>query len=157
MQKLYSRLIPTSHKQRRFNLSIDSSILLDTALLNPDKPSLISVDRTEKCGDVFVYRRMIENFWGIELNYFPAINISDPITDRHRFMGIMGDKQCRCSTGTQDGEEVISDRRFENRIDVGERLIEQNDRGLYRQYPCQCHPLLLSAAEGIGIFCPIPF
>ena len=60
---------------------------------------------------------------------------------------VMGNKQGRGLGLFENGPHLLGQAFAQVHIEVGKRLIEQQQLGLGRQRPRQCHALLLAAAE----------
>ena len=60
---------------------------------------------------------------------------------------VVGDKQGRGLGLFEDGAHLLGQAFAQVHIEVGKRLIEQQQLGLGRQGPRQCHALLLAATE----------
>ena len=60
---------------------------------------------------------------------------------------VVGDEQCRGIGGFEDVAHLVGEALAQFDIEVGERLVEQQELGAGRQGTCQGHALLLAARE----------
>jgi hypothetical protein len=81
----------------------------------------------------------------------PSVQHRDPVAEPHRLDLIVGDVDRRHADVLLEPLQLVTRARSQLGVEVGQRLVEQEHRGLVHQRPGQGHPLALAAGELAGL------
>ena len=81
----------------------------------------------------------------------PGVHHADPVGDGERLLLVVGDEQGRRTDVELDPADLVAQLHADLRVQRGQRLVEQQHRGLHRQGPGQRDALLLAAGELVGV------
>jgi len=75
----------------------------------------------------------------------PVLHHGDAVTDGQGLGRVMGDQNSRCAAATEHGREFTAQAQAHLHVQIGERLVQQNDSGCGSDGGGQRLPLTLDA------------
>ena len=94
-----------------------------------------------------VGRLAIELRWRRDLQQPAAVHHRDAVGQRHRFGLVVRDVDHRRAGARVEAGELVFHRRAQMHVEVGQRLVEQHQRGLGDQAARERHALALTAGQ----------
>ncbi|MBI4190680.1 MAG: hypothetical protein HY525_09100 [Betaproteobacteria bacterium] len=110
--------------------------------------------RPHKRRDSAGARTPIQLAWGTDLDDLAVVEHGNAVTDRHGFDLIVGDVHCREAKLPLKRDQLVAQLLAHARVDVRQRLVEQDDAAAADNRPRQRHALLLAAAQ-LGRMAPL--
>ena len=92
-------------------------------------------------------RPVVQRVGFVPLLQAALVHHADPVADGKRFQLVVGHKQGGGPGGLENAAHFMGQALAQIHIQVGKGLVEQQQPGLGRQRPGQCHTLLLPARE----------
>ncbi|EAR50929.1 hypothetical protein OG2516_13691 [Oceanicola granulosus HTCC2516] len=106
--------------------------------------------RADEAGDEAVRRAVVEVHRAADLLDQAAVHHHDPVGERHRLHLVVGDVDRRGAEPLVQPGDLEAHLHPQRRVEVGERLVEQERLRLAHQRPPHRHPLALPARERLG-------
>ncbi len=98
-------------------------------------------------GDERVGRAVVDLFGRSAWTIPPALMIDDPIRHHHGLLAIVGDVDRGDPDLLLDRPDLVAHGRPDPGVEIGERLVEQQNARVDRERAAECHPLALSARQ----------
>ncbi len=113
-------------------------------------PSRVEVDRADELGDEAIRRSVVELARRAHLLDHALVEHGQPIGDRHRLLLVVRDEDRGEPEPALQPFQLEAGRRAQLRVEVRQRLVEQQNARLDRERARDRDPLLLSARQLAG-------
>ena len=113
----------------------------------PGDIDLDDIVRTHEGGDEGRGRPVVDLLRRADLDDVASRHDGDPVRHHHGLLAIVGDMDRSNADLLLDRLDLMAHGRPDARIEVGERLIEQQNARIDRERPAERHPLALTAGE----------
>ncbi len=110
-----------------------------------------TLDKSNETGDELGLGQCVQLLGRADLFHPPVSHDGDAVANGERVFLVMGDENGRDAFVLQNGAHFVAHLAAQSRVQVAERLVQQQRRRSRRQRPCQREALLLPAGQFMRI------